>query len=109
MQGSLFELYFTLYVGNGALDFESITEAESGTNLIMLHYPKFGLEIHVGDTHKTSKTKRVLFSSPDHFKLIPLSLTPNLVKSQKLPLIPPKKAKIQDRRGKIECLTNKKR
>ena len=42
---------------------------ETGTPLLLRHFAKFGLEIHIGKENKTSKTECVFFPTPVYFTL----------------------------------------
>ena len=47
-RGSLFELFCMLYVDDGAFVFESRHQLETGIPLLLRHFAKFGLEMHIG-------------------------------------------------------------
>ena len=64
---------YILYVYNSALACKSRIDAEVGTNLTMIHFTKFGLEIHMGKIYKASKIECVFFLSLGDFKLAPAS------------------------------------
>eukprot|EP00978_Attheya_sp_CCMP212_P027123 scaffold90447_cov46-Attheya_sp.AAC.1 len=59
--GSKFDLFYFLYVDNGAMLFDNRKDLEESTKLIMGHFARFGLEMHVGHGDKASKTKCVYF------------------------------------------------
>ncbi len=46
--GSKFDLFYFLYVDDGAMLFENREDLKKGTNLIMSHFARFGLEMHIG-------------------------------------------------------------
>jgi hypothetical protein len=59
--GSKFDLFYFLYVDDGAMLFDNRKDLEEGTKLIMDHFARFGLEMHVGRGDKASKTECVYF------------------------------------------------
>ena len=65
--GALFELFYMLYVDNGAFVFELRHQLETGTPLLLRHFAKFGLEMHIGKENKPSKTECVFFPTPGYF------------------------------------------
>ena len=67
--GELFELFCMLYVDDGDFVFESRHQLETGTPLILRHFAKFGLEMHIGKENKPSKTECVFFHTPGYFTL----------------------------------------
>ena len=68
-RGALFELFCMLYVDDGAFVFESRHQLETGIPLILRHFAKFGLEMHIGKENKPSKTECVFFPTPGYFTL----------------------------------------
>ena len=60
-KGTLFDLFYFLYVDDGAMLFESRKDLIEGTRLIMEHFGRFGLEMHIGRNGKRSKTECVYF------------------------------------------------
>ena len=42
---------------------------ETGTPLLLRHFAKLGLEMHIGKENKPSKTECVFFSTPGYFTL----------------------------------------
>ena len=54
-RGALFELFCMLYVDDGAFVFESRHQLETGIPLLLRHFEKFGLEMHIGKENKPSK------------------------------------------------------
>jgi hypothetical protein len=64
--GSKFDLFYFLYVDDGAMLFENREDLKKGTNLIMSHFARFGLEMHIGRNEKQSKTECVYFPAFDH-------------------------------------------
>ena len=47
-RGALFEIFCILYVDDGAFVFKSRHQLETGTHLLLRHFEKFGLEMHIG-------------------------------------------------------------
>ena len=45
-----------LYVDDRTFVFESIRQLEIGIPLLLQHFGKFGLEMHIGKNNKPSKT-----------------------------------------------------
>ena len=74
-QGTLFELFFMIYVDDGAFALETRKEMEVGSNLVFNHFRRFGLQMHVGYKSKLSETECVFFPSPGHFKIMTLPST----------------------------------
>ena len=68
-QGALFELFWMLYVDDGAFVFESRHQLETGILLLLWHFEKFGLEMHIGKENKPSKKEFVFFPTPGYFTL----------------------------------------
>ena len=66
-RGALFEIFCILYTDAGEFVFESIRQLEIGTPLILRHFGKFGLEIHIVKNNKHYKTECVLFPTPGYF------------------------------------------
>eukprot|EP00978_Attheya_sp_CCMP212_P004158 scaffold9027_cov61-Attheya_sp.AAC.6 len=60
-EGKMFDLFYFLYVDDGAMLFDSRNDLIAGTNLIMEHFARFGLEMHVGRGTKASKTECLYF------------------------------------------------
>ena len=58
-----------LYVDDGAFVFELRHQLETGTPLLLRHFEKFGLEMHIGKENKPSKTECVFFPTPGYFIL----------------------------------------
>ena len=63
----LFELFYMLYVDDGAFVFKSRHQLEIGIPLLLRHFAKFGLEMHIGKENKPSKTECVFFPTPGYF------------------------------------------
>ena len=59
--GTKFDLFYFLYVDDGAMLFDNRNDLIEGTRLIMNHFARFGLEMHIGRGEKKSKTECVLF------------------------------------------------
>jgi hypothetical protein len=53
-------------VDDGAMLFENREDLKKGTNLIMSHFVRFGLEMHIGCNEKQSKTECVYFPAFQH-------------------------------------------
>ena len=66
--GVFFELFCMLYVNGRAFVFESRHQLETGIPLLLRHFAKFGLEMHIGKK-KNSKTECVVFPTPGYFTL----------------------------------------
>ena len=60
-KGTLFDLFYFLYVDDGAMLFELREDLIEGTRLIMEHFGRFVLEMHIGRDRKRSKTECVYF------------------------------------------------
>ena len=58
-----------LYVDDEAFVFKSRHQLEIGIPLILRHFAKFGLEMHIGKENKPSKTECVFFPTPWYFTL----------------------------------------
>ena len=58
-----------LYVDDGAFVFEPRHQLETGTPLLLRHFSKFGLEMHIGKENKLSKIECVFFPTPGYFTL----------------------------------------
>ena len=58
-----------LYVDDRAFVFESRHQLEIGIPLLLRHFAKFGLEMHIGKENKPSKTECVFFPTPGYFNL----------------------------------------
>ena len=66
LQGNLLTLLYVLYVDNDAAPFEYCLQLESGLSLIHNHFIMFGLEMHIGQGRKSSKTECIFF----HHKVV---------------------------------------
>jgi hypothetical protein len=53
-------------VDDGAMLFKNREDLKKGTNLIMSHFARFSLEMHIGRNKKQSKTKCVFFPAFEH-------------------------------------------
>ena len=58
-----------LYVDDGDFFFKSRHQLEIGIPLLLRHFAKFGLEMHIGKENKPSKTECVFFPTPGYFTL----------------------------------------
>ena len=58
-----------LYVDDVSFDFETRKDMETGFNLVLKHFNRFGLQMHIGSKSQPSKTECVFFPVPGHFKL----------------------------------------
>ena len=76
-KGILFQIFCMLYVDDGAFLFESREHLEIGVPLLLKHFSKFGLEMHIGNKNKPSKTECVFFPKPGFFKPPPALPPPN--------------------------------
>ena len=57
-----------IYVDDGAFAFMSLRNLEIGTYLVFKPFERLGLEMHVGNANKTSKTECVFSPAPGYFK-----------------------------------------
>eukprot|EP00978_Attheya_sp_CCMP212_P001663 scaffold3438_cov64-Attheya_sp.AAC.4 len=61
-KGSTFDLFYFLYVDDGAMMFDNRKDLEEGVTLLYKHFlARFGLEMHVGRGSKNSKTECMFF------------------------------------------------
>ena len=65
---TLFEIFYMIYVDDGAFAFETRKDTEIVSNLVFQHFDRFGLQIHIGSKSKLSKTECVFFPAPGHFE-----------------------------------------
>lgn len=63
-QGTVFDLFYLLFVDDGAFLFENKEQLAKGAELLYKHFRKFGLQMHVGRFNETSKTE-VMFFPPN--------------------------------------------
>ena len=56
-QGNLLTLFCVLYVDDGAFPFKDRRQLESLLSLIYNHFIKLGIEMHIGQGSKSSKTE----------------------------------------------------
>ena len=68
-RGALFELFCMLHVDDADFVFESRHQLETGTPLLLRHFAKFGLEMHIEKEKNHSKTECVFFPTPGYFTL----------------------------------------
>ena len=68
LSGTIFNLFYILYVDNGAFVFESSTNIERGITLLSNHFAQFGLKMYIG----TEKKPWILNA---YFFRLPVSLT----------------------------------
>jgi hypothetical protein len=59
--GKLFDLFYLLYVDDGAFLFETLQDLTRGANLIHEHFKSFGLKMHIGRDGGKSKTEAMYF------------------------------------------------
>ena len=64
-KGSEFDLFYFLYVDDGAMLFDTREDLAEGTQLLFNHFARFGLEMHIGVGDKKSKTECVHFPAAD--------------------------------------------
>ena len=64
---TLFDIFWILYVEDGAFVFESSTDIERLITLLSDQFDQFGLEIHIGTIKKTSNTGCIFFPAPGLF------------------------------------------
>ena len=83
-EGTLFDIFCLLYVDDGAFAFQSRKELELGSAVVRRQFSRFGLEMHVGNKDKASKTEAVFFPPPGFFKLP--SIPPSETSAAALPL-----------------------
>jgi hypothetical protein len=62
-KGTTFDFWKSLYADDGAFLFETRSDLEKGTKLIYEHFRKFGLQMHIGENGKESKTEAVVFKA----------------------------------------------
>eukprot|EP00978_Attheya_sp_CCMP212_P014654 scaffold37475_cov44-Attheya_sp.AAC.2 len=62
--GSKFDLFYFLYIDNGAMLFDIRKDLEEDMKLIMDRVARFGLEMHVGHGDEASKTKSCVYLPP---------------------------------------------
>eukprot|EP00978_Attheya_sp_CCMP212_P009953 scaffold23798_cov44-Attheya_sp.AAC.1 len=60
-KGAEFDLFYFLYVDDGAMLFDTREHLAEGTQLLFSHFARFGLEMHIGIGDKKSKTECVHF------------------------------------------------
>eukprot|EP00978_Attheya_sp_CCMP212_P038155 scaffold186307_cov51-Attheya_sp.AAC.1 len=60
-KGAEFDLFYFLYVDDGAMLFDTREDLAEGTQLLFSHFARFGLEMHIGMGVKKSKTDCVHF------------------------------------------------
>ena len=66
-QGTLLALFSVLYVDDGAFTFEDSNKITRDLTLIYHHFTRFGIEMHVGNGRKASRTECVFFPPPGVF------------------------------------------
>eukprot|EP00978_Attheya_sp_CCMP212_P018394 scaffold50315_cov46-Attheya_sp.AAC.1 len=60
-KGAEFDIFYFLYVDDGAMLFDTREDLAEGTQLLFNHFARFGLEMHIGMGDKKSKTECVHF------------------------------------------------
>ena len=73
--GILLDLFFMMYVENGAFVFESRIDIEKGITLLSNHFAWFRLEMYIVTRKKPSKTECVIFPTPGFFNTRTILLT----------------------------------
>ena len=63
-----FDIFQLLYVDNSAFPFPDRNAVTAEINLILPHFARFGLKIHIGWEGESSKTKCIFFPPPQFFK-----------------------------------------
>ena len=61
-EGTLFHLFYLLYIDGGVFLFNLREELIKGTNLLFDHFKMFGLSMHVGENGKNLKTEAMYIS-----------------------------------------------
>lgn len=61
--GTRFELFYLMFVDDGAFLFASKEELQRGANHIFHHFKRFGLKMHIGRDNQTSKTEVVFYGT----------------------------------------------
>eukprot|EP00978_Attheya_sp_CCMP212_P027760 scaffold93832_cov47-Attheya_sp.AAC.1 len=56
-----FDLFYFLYVDDGAMLFNNREDLAAGITLLFSHFARFGLEMHIGRNDKASKTECMYF------------------------------------------------
>jgi hypothetical protein len=64
--GSKYDLFYFVYVDDGAMLFKNREDLKKGRNLIMSHFTRFSLEMQIGCNEKQSKTECVYFPAFEH-------------------------------------------
>jgi hypothetical protein len=59
--GTEFDLFYFLYVDNGAMLFNTREELTEGTQLLFDHFARFELEMHIGNENKNRKRNACTF------------------------------------------------
>jgi Reverse transcriptase (RNA-dependent DNA polymerase) len=63
-RGTAFQLFYLLFVDDGAFLFNSKEELSKGAEILRNHFYKFGLKMHIGKPNEPSKTE-VMFFPPN--------------------------------------------
>jgi hypothetical protein len=61
--GTAFDLFFFLYVDDGAMLFTSRKDLVTGIKAIYKHFARFGLQMHIGRGTKKSKSEGMYFAA----------------------------------------------
>ena len=94
-----------LYVDDGAFAFVSRRDLEIGAYLVSKQFERLGLEMHVGNAEKASKTERVFFPAPGNFKPPPLPSSTLLTYPSALPVtLKPKQESEEQKRRRHDSL-----
>jgi hypothetical protein len=64
--GTKFDLFYFLYVDDGAMLFNNREDLIQGTNLLLSHFARFGLQMHIGVGDNKSKTECMYFPTFDN-------------------------------------------
>ncbi len=64
---SAYEIFQCLYIDNGAFPFNTQDSLSKGMNLVLKHFARFGLEMHIGRNGGESKTECVFYPPPNSF------------------------------------------
>jgi hypothetical protein len=81
--GTIFKILQILYIDDGVFFFNSRSDLIKGVNLINKVFKNFGLEMHIGQNGKASKTECIFFPPPGFFKqeVLASTIEPPLLKN----------------------------
>jgi len=81
--GKIFDFWKSLYADDGAFLFETRNDLEKGAKLIYTHFRRFGLQMHIGENGKESKTEAVVFTAAgipyDDYDTSPVPVGPGYI------------------------------